>query len=142
MRGKEKRGEIVRYLIDSNIFIYAGNANSDTDESFLFLAGLSAFYYASVTMIEVLGFHRLDAEDKVILETIFMKGQEIQLSQRVKEKSIALKQERKISLGDAIIAASALVHDATLVTRNVDDFRYIDSLQIFNPYELSHHEHS
>ncbi len=123
------------YLIDSNIFIYAGNAASNEEESYRFLTGLGSFYYASVTKIEVLGYHELDSEDKEILELLFMKGREIQLSKRVKEKAVELKQERKMSLGDSIIAASALIRAAILVTRNVDDFDHIDTLQLFNPYE-------
>jgi len=35
---------------------------------------------------------------------------------------------------DAIIAATALEHGMTIVTRNVDDFRF-DDLRVFNPWE-------
>jgi predicted nucleic acid-binding protein len=38
-------------------------------------------------------------------------------------------------LGDAIIAATALVHGLTLVTRNVDDFKHIAGLELENPFE-------
>lgn len=38
-----------------------------------------------------------------------------------------------MSLGDAIIAATALVHDLTLVTRNLDDFRWIAGLRLLDP---------
>ncbi len=123
------------YLIDSNIFIYAGNATSDEEKAYQFLTDLASFYFASVTKIEVLGYHELDAEDKKILESMFIKGREIPLSQKVKDKAIELKQERKMSLGDSIIAASALIHNAILVTRNVDDFTHIDDLQHLNPYK-------
>ncbi|MCD6532568.1 MAG: type II toxin-antitoxin system VapC family toxin [Deltaproteobacteria bacterium] len=124
------------YLVDSNIFIYASNAASDDEKSYQLLAGLGFFYFASVTRIEVLGYQELDSEDKKIIESMFTKGKEIQLSKGVKEKAIELRQKRKMSLGDSIIAASALVHNAILVTRNVDDFSSIDSLQLFNPYAL------
>jgi predicted nucleic acid-binding protein len=35
---------------------------------------------------------------------------------------------------DALIAATALVHDLTVVTRNVADFKDIDGLVIMNPW--------
>ena len=35
---------------------------------------------------------------------------------------------------DALIAATALVHGLTLVTRNVADFETIDGLRILNPW--------
>jgi hypothetical protein len=37
-------------------------------------------------------------------------------------------------LGDAIIAATALVHDLPLVTRNVDDFQHIAELEVNNRF--------
>jgi predicted nucleic acid-binding protein len=40
-----------------------------------------------------------------------------------------------MSLGDALIAATALVHDLTLVTRNVEDFQWIQGLLLLNPFE-------
>ena len=53
----------------------------------------------------------------------------------VLERAVSLRQQRKMSLGDAIIAATALVHDLTLVTRNVDDFRWIADLRLLNPFD-------
>lgn len=38
-----------------------------------------------------------------------------------------------MGLGDALIAATALVHGLTLVTRNVKDFRRIDGLDLLDP---------
>ena len=46
-----------------------------------------------------------------------------------------LKQIKKMSLGDAIIAGTALVYDLTVVTRNIDDFRWIDQLKVLNPFD-------
>jgi predicted nucleic acid-binding protein len=36
-------------------------------------------------------------------------------------------------LGDAIIAATAVVHAQTLATRNTDDFAWIPGLRLWNP---------
>jgi len=44
------------------------------------------------------------------------------------------KQARKIKLGDSLVAGTALLHDLTLVTRNVDDFTGIDGLKVLNPF--------
>jgi predicted nucleic acid-binding protein len=40
-----------------------------------------------------------------------------------------------MSLGDSIIAATALGGDSTLITRNVDDFRWIAGLVVINPFD-------
>jgi predicted nucleic acid-binding protein len=52
-------------------------------------------------------------------------------------RAIELRQERKMGLADAIIAATALVHQLPLVTRNVDDFNHIAGLEIINPFDDS-----
>jgi predicted nucleic acid-binding protein len=36
---------------------------------------------------------------------------------------------------DAIIAASALIHNLTLLTRNDSDFKKIPNINIINPWE-------
>ena len=52
----------------------------------------------------------------------------------VAERAVVLRQERRMGLGDAIIAATALVHGLTLVTRNVDDFKHVAGLKLMNPF--------
>ena len=38
-----------------------------------------------------------------------------------------------MSLGDVIIAATALEYKQTLATRNTDDFEWIEELSLINP---------
>ncbi len=45
------------YLIDSNIFIYAGNATSDEENAYRFLTNLSSFYYAIEYSLNVIKRH-------------------------------------------------------------------------------------
>ena len=45
----------------------------------------------------------------------------------------ALRQRRKMSLGDSIIAGTAIAHERTLVTRNTDDFRWIEEIKLLDP---------
>lgn len=44
-----------------------------------------------------------------------------------------LRQRRKMSLGDAIIAATAIEKNLALVTHNVKDFRWIAGLHLIDP---------
>lgn len=48
-------------------------------------------------------------------------------------RAIQLKQIRRMSVGDAIIAATALVNDFDLYTHNVQDFRWIEGLNVIDP---------
>jgi toxin FitB len=49
-------------------------------------------------------------------------------------QAILLKQAKKMSLGDAIIAATALVFNQPVVTRNTADFLHIPNLTVINPF--------
>jgi predicted nucleic acid-binding protein len=44
-------------------------------------------------------------------------------------RATRLRRRRKISLGDAIIAAKALVQGVALATANVEDFAWIDEFE-------------
>ncbi|WP_394330468.1 PIN domain-containing protein [Spirosoma radiotolerans] len=56
----------------------------------------------------------------------------------VADKTIDLrKRDKKLKLGNAIIAATALVYGFTILTRNTKDFRHIDGLDCINPHEFS-----
>ncbi len=49
------------------------------------------------------------------------------------EEAIRLRRQRRMSLGDALIAATALEHRQPLATANVADFQWIDNLTLVNP---------
>jgi len=57
------------------------------------------------------------------------------LSQEVADTAIDLRRKRMIKLADAVIAATAIVNNLQLATRNVNDFKSLESLHIVNPFE-------
>ena len=118
-------------LLDSNIVIAAASGNDGVLDHIMLE---NPYAVSVVTRIEVLGFHRLTPEDKVDLQTFLTCGQELVLDEAVVTGAIRLRQERRMSLGDAIIAATALAHDLPLLTRNVDDFKHIAGLKLKNPF--------
>lgn len=117
-------------LLDSNILIYAAQPQ------YHFLVPLvidDSNAVSIITKIETLGFPHLSAADKLYLESAFRILQILDLSYEIAEKAVELRTLRKIPLGDAIIAATALVYKCPLVTRNVTDFRHIPDLILENP---------
>lgn len=59
---------------------------------------------------------------------------EIPLEEQIITHTIELRREKKMSLADSIIAATALLHHLPLVTRNEVDFVHIKGLKIINPF--------
>ncbi len=118
-------------LLDSNILIYAANQSAPEIESLAISADSSV---ASVTQIEVYGFTGLQPDEKAALDILFRRLTVHPLDTAVIERAIALRQESKMGLADAIIAATALAHDLPLVTRNDDDFKHVTGLRVINPF--------
>lgn len=118
-------------LLDSNILIYA--VNHSTPELEL-LATSAESAVASVTQIEVYGFTGLKPEERAALDILFRRLMVHPLDVAVVERAIALRQARKMGLADAIIAATALVHNLPLVTRNDGDFKHVTGLRVVNPF--------
>ena len=88
---------------------------------------------SAVSYVEVLGFHQLIAQEKALLEAFFAAAVILPLTQPVLDQAILLRQQRRMSLGDALVASTALVYTHVLVTRNVKDFAWINGLAVFDP---------
>lgn len=119
-------------LLDSNIIIYASQPQHQKLRRMLAEDEVAV---SVISKIEVLGFARLDPEDARFFRTLFDTVRVIELSSAIVERAIELRQQRRMSLGDAVIAATALIQPAKLITRNCDDFRWIVDLHMHNPLE-------
>lgn len=117
-------------LIDSNIIIYAAQSEHHVLREFV---AKHAPVVSSVSYVEVLGFHQLDAEEKLLLEAFFSATMVLPISQPVLDQAVHLRQQRRMLLGDALVAASAIVYHHSLATRNVKDFAWIDGLHVLDP---------
>lgn len=119
-------------ILDSNIIIYSAKPEYDFLRAFIAENTLSV---SAVSYVEVLGFHKLTDEDKELLEEFFASTQILPVSNEVIIKATELRQSKKMTLGDALIAATASVNNLVLVTNNTEDFSWIDELKLLNPLE-------
>jgi toxin FitB len=117
-------------LIDTNLIIYAAQPDF---RWLLPLITTPECHFATVTKIEVLGFKEILPPEEQFFRTYFSALSALDLTDEVIEKAIGIRQSKKIKLGDAIIAATALVHDLELLTHNTDDFRTITGLVLSDP---------
>lgn len=122
------------YLIDTNAIIdYLGNKISSNGMQFMNTVINAVPNISVITKIEVLGFNTTINEYQLL--TDFMDDANvIELSKEVADICIDLRKKHKIKLPDAIIAATALSVNSTLITRNSSDFKNIIGLSVINPY--------
>ncbi len=119
-------------FLDSNIIIYASKPEYPEITRFAQERGKSV---SAISYVETLGYHNLTETDKQVLETIFARLAIYAVTQDVIEQATKLRQQKKMSLGDAIIAATCLVYNETLATRNTADFDWISGLTLYNPFD-------
>jgi len=125
------------YLIDSNVLIdYMAGVIPAKGSDFVETLFDKQFLISVVTKIEVLGYN--DLPHKMSAMRSFVSLSDIlPLNESVTEKTIELKRSfRKMKLGDAIIAATAIDNNLTLITRNTADFKFIPRLTVLNLYEM------
>lgn len=128
---------VERYLVDSNVIIdFSANRISDNGTQFVENLFDSNFIISVVTEIEVLGYDEIPSKINLLeefLNTAFI----FQLDKEIVKQTILLRRKvKKLKLGDAIIAATALTKNLILITRNTKDFEKILDLKTINPYEL------
>lgn len=115
-------------IFDSNILIYLANSTLESEA----VESVDASY-ASVSVIETLGFHKISAAEQAILSQLVEEYTRLDLTEVIITRAVSLRQRKKVGLGDAIIAATALERDCELWTANTEDFADIEDLKLHNP---------
>ncbi len=117
-------------MLDSNLIIYAARPE---------YPGLRRLIEArspavsAISIVEVLGYHKLSDEDRIHFEAFFSAASVLPLSEVVVMRAVSLRQARKMSLGDSFVAVTALVYGRKLMTHNTKDFKGIPGLIVFDP---------
>jgi len=119
-------------ILDSNIVIYSALPENEPLREFI---TVESPVVSVITRVEVLGFHDLITAHKEYFESFFASACELPISDEIIDKAIELKQHRNISLGDSLIAATALENSLVLATANIKDFQWIDALELIDPLE-------
>jgi predicted nucleic acid-binding protein len=123
------------FLFDSNVFIYHLNGSLPPAGVRLLREGLLAGGgFSVISRIEVLGFPQ-PAESAASAKRLFAALTEYQLTADVVERTVHLRRQHKIKIPDAVIAATALVHQLPLVTANIRDFEKITGLPVIDPLQ-------
>jgi toxin FitB len=123
-----------KYLTDTNVLLeYLAGSLPKKTHDFVESVINEDFNISVINRIEVLGH---ESATQVLADFLDLATTH-QLTQEVEKQTIILRKQKKIKLPDAIIAATALVHRFTIISRNTKDFVNIIGLDCLNPYEVS-----
>jgi predicted nucleic acid-binding protein len=126
-----------RFLIDSNVLIdYTALRLPQKGSDFVEYIFDTDFLISVAVKIEVLGFN--DVPSKMAGMELFVNNATVlPLDEAITKQTIVLRREhKKLKLGDAIIAATAIIHNLTLITRNTIDFKNISNITVINPFDI------
>lgn len=124
------------YLIDTNVVCdYFMAALPASGRAFMNQIIPSVPNISIVTQIELLSWD-IDQSSEQIIQHFILHSKIFDLSPEIVSRCATIRKARKLKMPDAIIAATALVNNLTLVTRNIIDFRKVDGLDVLNPWEI------
>ena len=123
-----------RYLIDSNAIIDFCNGKLPTNGR-NFMMGVSP-EISIITNIELFATKNISQEEYELLEKFVAFSVKHDVNKDLIDTTIMIRYTYKIKLPDAIIAATALFYNLTLISRNSKDFDGIDGLEFINPHTI------
>jgi len=121
------------FLIDTNVVLdFSHGIFSEKSKNFVANILNREPIISAITQIELLGFSVVPPQIESFVRYTSIVG----INDSVIEKTIEIRKHCRIKLPDAIIAATALINNLTLLTRNMADFRNIENLNVVNPHEI------
>lgn len=124
------------YLFDSNALIYAAAPVPAYDAlRNLLTLPFPSGAVSAISLVEVLGFSRLEARDQEFFEAPFQSFEIIPVFDSIIGIAIDLGRQHGLKAADAIIAASALGVKRTLVSADTH-FHRIPGLTVLHPLDI------
>jgi predicted nucleic acid-binding protein len=121
--------EVMNYLLDTNFVInYFKGIFSDDAAKFTDSVINDLTYVSVITRMELLSLQSLKPKDEEVIKEFIFDSTVFSLEENIITKTILLRRTNKIKLPDAIIAATAIVHNLQLITHNLKDFKNIPEL--------------
>ena len=126
-----------QYLIDTNVVCdYFSNSFPEKVLRFLDVIIDSIPNLSIITQIELLSW-KIDRSVMIKVENFINDSIIYNLDSDVVRRCIEIRRNKKIKTPDAIIAATALSKNYTIITNNEKDFANIEGLKIINPHKLN-----
>ncbi len=124
----------VNYIFDTNtvIDLLEGRLPASANNNLLnVIAEVSV-----ISKIELLGYHKITSAQQTAIESFLQNSILHPITDDVVDRCILVRKLVNIKTPDAIIAATALIHNLVVLTHNLKDFNKIQGLTLIDPYSL------
>ncbi len=124
------------YLLDTNTIIHYLSA-SLPPSAMLFMHSVVNIQsnISVISKIETLGYNFSNVTEKNTMESFVNVSAVLPINDEVVNNTIAIRKSKKIKLPDAIIAATAITNNLTILTNNINDFKNISGITCIDPWE-------
>jgi hypothetical protein len=125
------------YLVDTNIVTKTlRGLLPNNGMAFMSSVLVTPINLSVINRIELLGWLPADLDFAADLALFVTSSREFDLTEPIIQQTIDIRRKAKIKLPDAIIAATAIVNNLTLLSDNDVDFLRVPRLKYLNPAKL------
>ncbi len=125
------------FLCDTNVAIYFLNDQFDEIASEFVdnTIKVDSAKLSVISELELLSWNPKTHSDIFTIQRFVDDCNVLELDDLTKIYTVDIRRRYKLKLPDAIIAATAIANDLTLVSRNCRDFKKVKQLQFVNPFD-------
>ena len=124
----------MRNVIDTNVWIDALSGKLGAAAFLKITVQASWAGYSAITRLELFGLPGLKDEEEHKIVELLKPFPEIAVDSKIIDRAIRVRKAKRIKVPDAIIAATALEKECSLITRNIEDFKGIAGLVVIDPH--------
>lgn len=124
----------LKYFLDSNAVI--GYFSNDLSNAGTELINNLTPAISVITRIELLSSSKTSDDELIRLQRFIENASVYNLDEQTILKTIELRKQYRLKTPDAIIAATAIINNCILITRNLKDFDKVEALKLINPFDL------
>jgi len=124
----------MRNVIDTNVWIDALSGKLGAAAFLKITVEASWAGYSAITRLELFGLPGLKDDEERKIAELLKPFPEIAVDSKIIDRAIQIRKAKRIKVPDAIIAATALEKECSLITRNIEDFKGIAGLVVIDPH--------
>ena len=117
--------------IDTNILIYYTSGDRAISDFLIrILEEKRTLFLPTIVIVEFLSFPKLLESERRTFSILFPQLSVVPLTYDIALLAAEIRKVHGLKLGDGVIAATAIINKAPLLTRNVRDFKRIPNLEV------------